>query len=78
VGFLVGFIVFFKWAFIKNSCFFGWSNYMNTEDNYGRLVEPNFKTVLFFKNRHHLTPGESFQNRHHLTKFRNRHHLAKF
>ena len=38
VGFLVGFIVYFKWAF-KKWVFFGWSNYMNSEDDYGRLAD---------------------------------------
>jgi len=38
VGFLVGFIVCFEWAF-KKRMFFGWSNYMNSDDNYGRLVD---------------------------------------
>ena len=31
VGFLVGFTVFFKWAF-KKRVFFGWFNYKNPED----------------------------------------------
>jgi len=41
VGFLVGFIVFFKWATLKkNECvFLVGSNYINTEDNYGRLID---------------------------------------
>jgi len=38
VGFLVSFIVCFKWA-LKKRVFFGWSNYMNSEDNYRRLVD---------------------------------------
>jgi len=32
------FTVCFKWA-LKKRVFFGWSNYMNSGDNYGRLVD---------------------------------------
>jgi len=40
VGFLLGFIVFFKWASQKKLVvFLVGSNYINTEDNYGRLTE---------------------------------------
>jgi len=36
----VGFIVFLSGFFIKKTgVFFGWSNYISTEDNYGRLIE---------------------------------------
>jgi len=38
VGFLVGFIAFFKWALKKRVIFFGWVKLHNTEDNYGRLI----------------------------------------
>jgi len=38
VGYLVGFIVCFKWA-LKKRVFFCWSNHMNSEDNFERLVD---------------------------------------
>jgi len=37
-GVLLGFSV-FSWAFLKKLVFFIGSNYINTEDNYGRLIE---------------------------------------
>ena len=39
MGFFVGFIVFFRWALKKTGVFFGWFNYINTEDSYGRLID---------------------------------------
>jgi len=38
VGFVVDFIAFFSGRFKKNVFFIG-SSYINTEDNYGRLIE---------------------------------------
>jgi len=38
MGFLVGFIAFFKWA-LNRCVFLVGSNHINTEDNYGHLVD---------------------------------------
>jgi len=35
----VGFIAFFKWAFKKMCFFLVGSNYINLEDDYGRLID---------------------------------------
>jgi len=39
VGFLGGFIVFLNGLFKETGVFLVGSNYINTEDNYGRLIE---------------------------------------